>query len=345
LGSFNTKKTNDNSYMGYVYIATNPDLQGVKIGYSLSDPNKRIKDFDTAALPKKYQLEYFIYVANNAQKIEQLAHGKLKNSGHWIKADKGAGQEWFSCSVEQAVILIEDIAGKHAEKTIHTEYLALDRRMVEAERLQKEKERQERERQEQERLKQEREYIADTLRKKEEALMAIKAEEAKKLEVEQQNKIETESKQDEEEKFYKKQEVVSGRVEEAKRLLNKKYMLWEETSKRGKGRLFSWLILLVSLFGLFVSISAHKEFGYSDHGVIFFTGILLLHVLWKMLAMLLFPVKKVDKYSEDEHNREIQLVESGSMVVCGDCFSVWERVDKYSELPVVCAKCGRLINY
>lgn len=105
----------------YVYIALNPLFKGLKIGFSDRDPKLRVKEFSSAALPKKHILQWFIFVEKGAKQLEKEAHSALYSYN--IPSDPGCGKEWFDCEVEMAIRTIVELADTHNLNIIDTQYV------------------------------------------------------------------------------------------------------------------------------------------------------------------------------------------------------------------------------
>jgi len=105
----------------YVYIALNPLFKGLKIGFSDRDPKLRVKEFSSAALPKKHILQWFIFVEKGAKQLEKEAHSALYSYN--IPSDPGCGKEWFNCEVEMAIRTIVELADTHNLNIIDTQYV------------------------------------------------------------------------------------------------------------------------------------------------------------------------------------------------------------------------------
>jgi hypothetical protein len=112
----------NSDFRGYVYIVSNPLFNGIKVGYSLKDPNIRLHDFDTSALPKKFRLDFFVHISCCANIIEQSVHKILKERKFWITPDTGAGVEWFSCDLLIAHEIIMDTINSIECSIIDTYY-------------------------------------------------------------------------------------------------------------------------------------------------------------------------------------------------------------------------------
>ena len=97
---------------GWVYIVTNPSLEGlVKIGYSSKDPVLRVDEFNNAGLPLPHCLEYDVLVTNPYE-VEQAAHKALHLFHH--------SKEWFRCSVGVAIDAVKGcVQGEIIVETYH----------------------------------------------------------------------------------------------------------------------------------------------------------------------------------------------------------------------------------
>ena len=81
---------------GYVYVLSNPTMDGLlKIGYS-QDPNQRRIELNTTGVPRPFVLEYCLAVAN-AEKVERGVHKSLRNSRLSMK------REFFRTTINDAV--------------------------------------------------------------------------------------------------------------------------------------------------------------------------------------------------------------------------------------------------
>lgn len=89
---------------GWVYIITNKALKGlVKVGFTEKDPQYRAKSLSNAAHPYPCIVEYEALV-NNPREVESKAHEKL--------SENKESKEWFRCSIEDAIQVINEVA-KH----------------------------------------------------------------------------------------------------------------------------------------------------------------------------------------------------------------------------------------
>ena len=81
---------------GYVYVLSNPTMDGLlKIGYS-QDPNQRRIELNTTGVPRPFVMEYCLAVAN-AGKVEREVHKSLRNSRLSMK------REFFRTTINDAV--------------------------------------------------------------------------------------------------------------------------------------------------------------------------------------------------------------------------------------------------
>ncbi|MBZ0261518.1 MAG: GIY-YIG nuclease family protein [Hyphomicrobiales bacterium] len=92
---------------GWIYVVTNPEISGkVKIGFSTKDPSRRVKEFNSEAIPANYKLEYDVHV-EDPHSVEQNIHSILKNSRPGLHDKK----EWFWLSPSEAIELVRRIIG------------------------------------------------------------------------------------------------------------------------------------------------------------------------------------------------------------------------------------------
>lgn len=81
-----------------------PDL--VKVGYSMKDPELRATELNHAGSPHPYVVDYEVLV-EDPHSIEQMVHAQLK--------DRNEGKEWFHCSPEEAISVIQSVVGSKAQ--------------------------------------------------------------------------------------------------------------------------------------------------------------------------------------------------------------------------------------
>ena len=107
---------------GWVYVISNramPDL--IKVGFTLKDPALRAAELNHTGSPHPYTVDYEVLV-NEPRNVEQTVHSHMKNYRE--------GKEWFRCTVEDAVLVIQGVVGGGA----HIEnFISLDRRAILAE--------------------------------------------------------------------------------------------------------------------------------------------------------------------------------------------------------------------
>ena len=112
---------------GWVYVISNtamPDL--IKIGYSNKDPQLRARELDHTGSPAPYVVDYEMHTSE-PRFIEQKVHTAL--------SQYNVGKEWFRCSTEEAIVIIQKIAGN---RKIYECFKRADRQK--AERLGRERE-------------------------------------------------------------------------------------------------------------------------------------------------------------------------------------------------------------
>lgn len=91
---------------GWVYVITNKAMPGlIKVGYSMKDPELRAAELSQAGLPHPYLVDYEVLV-EDPYNIEQMVHAQLK--------DRNEGREWFHCSPEEAISVIQSVVGSRA---------------------------------------------------------------------------------------------------------------------------------------------------------------------------------------------------------------------------------------
>lgn len=112
---------------GWVYVISNDAMPGrVKVGFSSKDPDARAREFDSAALPHPYLVDYDVLV-DEPYTIEQQVHARLQYCHE--------GKEWFRCSSEEAALAIRALVG---DRAIHERFKRADRQK--ADELQREEE-------------------------------------------------------------------------------------------------------------------------------------------------------------------------------------------------------------
>ncbi len=83
---------------GYVYVLSNPAMPGlVKVGATTETPMARMRQLDTAGVPRPFVLE-FCLTASDAWAVEERAHNKLSGVRY--------GKEFFQCEVEREVLAV-----------------------------------------------------------------------------------------------------------------------------------------------------------------------------------------------------------------------------------------------
>lgn len=88
---------------GWVYVITNKAMPGlVKIGYSTKDPTLRAQELGHTGNPHPYVVEFDILV-EKPRDIEQTIHSSMR--------EQREGKEWFRCTVEEAIRVVNATAG------------------------------------------------------------------------------------------------------------------------------------------------------------------------------------------------------------------------------------------
>lgn len=106
---------------GWVYVISNQAMPGVvKVGYSTKDPELRASELNNTGAPHPYVVEYEALV-EEPRDIEQRVHRRL--------SDHREGREWFRCSPEFAVSVIQTVI---AGGTITESFKRADRARAEA---------------------------------------------------------------------------------------------------------------------------------------------------------------------------------------------------------------------
>lgn len=100
---------------GFVYILSNPVFEGgrIKIGSSKSDPRENRKDeLYTTGVPEPFKVEYFAFV-DDYESVETKVHSFLDSDRPNKK------REFFTCSVERAIIAIQQHADIKYEEVFY----------------------------------------------------------------------------------------------------------------------------------------------------------------------------------------------------------------------------------
>ena len=114
---------------GFIYILSNPEFKGLKIGQSSKHPEERRKELSSeTGVPAPYKIEYYAFV-ENYESVERQIHSKLDS--HRPRKYK----EHFTCSVPEAIIVIEDIANVKYKEVFYksTEEILIEKKRQEAE--------------------------------------------------------------------------------------------------------------------------------------------------------------------------------------------------------------------
>lgn len=91
---------------GWVYIISNSAMPGlVKVGFSSKDPDLRASELSHTGSPYPYVVDYEV-LTEHPRDIEQQVHRKLSACRE--------GREWFRCTSEFAVSVVQQIVGDGA---------------------------------------------------------------------------------------------------------------------------------------------------------------------------------------------------------------------------------------
>lgn len=120
---------------GWVYVISNQAMPGVvKVGYSTKDPELRASELNNTGAPHPYVVEYEALV-EQPRYIEQRVHRRL--------FEHREGREWFRCTPEFAVSVIQEVIGSG---TITESFKRADRARAEALRRERDEQKVRRER-------------------------------------------------------------------------------------------------------------------------------------------------------------------------------------------------------
>lgn len=105
---------------GWVYVISNQAMPGlIKIGYSTKDPELRARELNHTGSPYPYIVEYEMLIAE-PYRLEQQVHKALRHHSE--------GREWFRCSAEEAIAVIQQVA---EGKAIHEAFKRAEREKAE----------------------------------------------------------------------------------------------------------------------------------------------------------------------------------------------------------------------
>ncbi|MCA3028979.1 MAG: GIY-YIG nuclease family protein [Rhodocyclaceae bacterium] len=125
------QRPNTRGVKGWVYVITNAGMPGlVKVGFTMKDPDERARELAHTGNPHPYEVDYQVWV-EDPYSVEQQAQRKLTSSGYLVGDDRfsGAGIEWFSCKIEQAIVAIRHATGG---EYAHETFRRAEREIVEA---------------------------------------------------------------------------------------------------------------------------------------------------------------------------------------------------------------------
>ena len=91
---------------GWVYVISNNAMPGlVKVGFSSKDPDLRASELNHTGSPHPYVVDYEVLI-EHPRDVEQQAHRNL--------SEFREGREWFRCTPEFAVSVVQQIVGDGA---------------------------------------------------------------------------------------------------------------------------------------------------------------------------------------------------------------------------------------
>lgn len=91
---------------GWVYVISNDAMPGlVKVGFTSKDPDLRASELNHTGSPLPYVVDYEVLI-EHPRDIEQQVHRKL--------SEFRKGREWFRCTPEFAVSVVQQIVGDGA---------------------------------------------------------------------------------------------------------------------------------------------------------------------------------------------------------------------------------------
>tara|TARA_Y100000748_G_C15494446_1_gene487711 strand:- start:1949 stop:2851 length:903 start_codon:yes stop_codon:yes gene_type:complete len=121
---------------GFIYILSNTAFNTLKIGRTSKAPDERRKELSSeTGVPAPYKIEYYAFV-ENYESVERQVHLKLDS----CRPQKN--KEHFTCSVPEAIIVIEDNANIKYKEVFYKspEDIQREKSRQENERVLKEKE-------------------------------------------------------------------------------------------------------------------------------------------------------------------------------------------------------------
>ena len=161
---------------GFIYILSNSAFNTLKIGRTSKAPEERRRELSSeTGVPAPYKIEYYAFV-ENYESVERQVHLKLDSN----RPQKN--KEHFTCSVPEAIIVIENIANIKYKEIFYKSPDEIQREKIRQEEVRLRKEAEEKLRLE------ERKKEADRIRiekDKEHQLLKIKKQRDKEIMIEE----------------------------------------------------------------------------------------------------------------------------------------------------------------
>lgn len=88
---------------GFVYILSNPSMPDLlKIGFTTRSPEERARELynQSTGIPKRFKVEWSIFIAGDPQLVEKKVHAELKDYKH--------GKEFFKINLDAAQYVVEE---------------------------------------------------------------------------------------------------------------------------------------------------------------------------------------------------------------------------------------------
>jgi T5orf172 domain len=365
----------------YIYVLTNPSIPNlVKVGFSSKDPFMRAKELNGTHLPTSFVVEYYLFIDDNAQQIEQYTHRLMKTNGFWQQPDSaGVGGEFFKCDVADAVVYIRRARDYFRQNTIEERFIREENLKAIAEKQRKiEEEKRKIEFEEKHRIEQEQKRQYELRQKKieydyyQKCLQSKLAEESvqKELELEQEkitqheNIRKLENQRQLEAKQARMEEIISSRSKEAQRLLGIQFKSLVSRLREHHEPFSNFFVMFVTAIfwipcGIF--LSAAFLFFLADYLYISKNAIELCSIILTIIFTIVF-IKKA-KASNIVKNQKLELsykqkwselnsqfeqaclrAETGKIVVCSSCFEEFSIADVYSVGLIKCPDCGNTVS-
>ena len=139
------KEKNDRLRIGYIYILFNKSMPGiVKIGMTTRSVEERVRELYNTSVPDKFEISFSMYVPD-CETVERIVHNKL----NYIRIDNN--REFFKISIEEAINIVRRVSEDNILKYPgwptptsaegYTDRVALNRFILENEKIELERER------------------------------------------------------------------------------------------------------------------------------------------------------------------------------------------------------------